>query len=50
MSISSLYLFTIDQENFVVNKVTWDKKSSMHFNFTKEESTVCTYEYKELRY
>ena len=32
---------TVDQENFVVKKVKWDK-SLMHFNFVKAESIVCT--------
>ena len=30
-------LATVDQENFVVKKVTWNK-SSMHFNFVKAEA------------
>ena len=38
-------MHTIDQENFVVNKVMWDKTLT-HFNFVKAESIVCTYEYK----
>ena len=38
---------TVDRENFVINKVTWDK-SLMHFNFIRE-SIVCT-STKELHY
>ena len=33
--------YTVDQENFVVKKVTWDK-SSTRFNFIKAESIICT--------
>ena len=32
---------TVDRENFIVKKVTWNK-SSTHFNFVKAESIVCT--------
>ena len=38
-------LNTVDQENFVDKKVTWDK-SLMNFNFVKAESIVCMHEYK----
>ena len=31
--------YTVDQENFVVEKVMWDK-SSARFNFVKAESIV----------
>ena len=34
-------LHTVDQENFVVKKVTWNK-SSTRFDFVKAESIVCT--------
>ena len=33
-------LYTVDRENFVIKKVTWNK-SSAHFNFVKAESIVC---------
>ena len=36
-----VYVCTVDQENFVVKKVTWDK-SLTYFNFIKAESMVCT--------
>ena len=32
---------TVDWENFIIKKVTWDK-NSMRFNFAKAESIVCT--------
>ena len=38
---------TIHRENFIVKKVTWNK-SSVHFNFVKTGSIVCT-STKELR-
>ena len=40
-------LYTVDRENFVVKKVTWNK-SSTRFNFVKAESIVCM-STKELR-
>ena len=40
-------LNTVDRENFVVKKVTWNK-SSVRFNFVKRESILCT-STKELR-
>ena len=35
-------LHTVDRENFIVKKVTWNKKSLTRFNFVKAESIVCT--------
>ena len=40
-------IYTIDQENFVVKKVRWDKSLTC-FNFIKAESIVFT-STKELR-
>ena len=36
-----VYVYTVDRENFIVKKITWDK-CSMRFNFVKAESIVCT--------
>ena len=34
-------MYTVDRENFIVEKVTWDKSLTC-FNFVKAESIVCT--------
>ena len=43
--LDSVTNITVDWENFVVKKVTWNK-SSARFNFVKTESIVRMYEYK----
>ena len=47
MTLSIAGSTTVDRENFVGKKVTWDK-SLTRFNFVKSESIACT-STKELR-
>ena len=40
MALIIVYSYTIDWENFVIEKFMWDK-SLMCFNFVKAENIIC---------